>query len=110
MCLVSPHSCFLGGFVGLISRYPEPQPKAWPNVTGHRTGLFPGDGPAESTCHPLQEWVRANVPREKSAAADSPFRNVHRSKYLKKHCVYWFNLGICGSNTKQNGPCLGSFH
>lgn len=61
----SPRTCFL--YVGLVGRYSEPQPKAWPNLPGHRTGLFPGDGPAESPRHPLQERVRANPSPEEWA-------------------------------------------
>lgn len=58
-------------FAGLVGRYSEPQPKAGPNLPGHRTGLFPGDGPAESPRHPLQERVRGNLSGEKSILLDS---------------------------------------
>lgn len=44
--------------VGIVSRNSEPQPKAWPDSAGSRTGLLPGDRSAESARHPLQEWVR----------------------------------------------------
>lgn len=43
---------------GFVSGNSEPQPKAWPDSPGPRTGLLPGDRPAESTRHPLQERVR----------------------------------------------------
>lgn len=92
-------------FVGLVSRYPEPQPEAWPNVAGHRAGLFPGDGPAESSRHPLQERVRAKLPREKSAAAAAG-RTPATLSYLRHPvsstaigflscCTVWLFTGVC---------------
>lgn len=45
---------------GVVSWNSKPQPKARPSGPGTGTGLLPGDRPAESPCHPLQEWVREN--------------------------------------------------
>jgi len=49
---------------GLIRRNSEPQPKARPDDPGPGTGLLPGDGPAESPRHPLQERVKEGGGRE----------------------------------------------
>lgn len=50
--------CCVSVSVGVISRYSEPQPKAWTNSSWSGTGLFPGDGSAEGPRDPLQERVR----------------------------------------------------
>lgn len=54
VCLNIYKSIFSPSFrVGIISRYPKPQPQTWTNNPRTGTGLLPGDRPAEGPRHPL---------------------------------------------------------
>lgn len=88
MYFYCPSSCVS---IGVVSGNSEPQSKAWPDSPGPRTGLLPGDRAAESTRHPLQEWVREgnrwwiDTNREKKEIRGRSETKL-RTRYLKKKC------------------------
>lgn len=63
---------------GVVSGDPEPQPKARPDSTGPGAGLLPGNRPAESTRHPLQERVRVEIQQGQKAL----LRGVKLSNFI----------------------------
>lgn len=70
---------------GVVSRNSEPQPKAWPDCSGLRTGLLPGDRPAESSRHPLQERVREGNGWWWIDSTGENIRENHSSEPQNKH-------------------------
>lgn len=102
---------------GVVGGNSEPQPEARPDSPGPGTGLLPGDGPAESSRHPLQERVREGNQREGPEgclSVTSEPQNRHfiekRQKLFKRFFTLLTFFSSLERSRNQEQPFVGAFH